>query len=54
MAKFTYSCATCGGSVIKKPVSTTGAKGKEVYTGLHGWKCSNCGPGAKVKRATQS
>jgi hypothetical protein len=45
---YTYSCAKCGGSVDKPKVEMD-EKGKFVH-GLHGWCCSVCGKGVKVKR----
>ena len=54
-ARFDYSCSNCKGPVLKKPCGTKRTmtkKGKleEEYTGLHGFRCSNCGPGIKVNR----
>lgn len=49
--RYEYSCAADGASVTKKPVGMVASKkGDPTFTGLHGWKCSQCGVGAKVSR----
>lgn len=57
MSRYIYECATCGGSVTKPQVFTPDPSGtgqkvskKLERVGLHGWRCSSCGP-VKVKRS---
>jgi len=40
--RYNYECATCEGPVEKTPCGEG--------TGLHGWSCTTCGRGVKVKR----
>ena len=58
MARYSYACASCAGLVTKTPcikraepqVGGGKSERKADYSGLHGWKCSNCGDGVKVAR----